>query len=184
MRDDMQQVVERLADVKVGDAHPRLGTGHHRGARRNDRRAAQAIKDLEKKKTPPGQSPPAGQPTDPPLVEKLAELKMIRSLQMRINRRTQRYGEMIEGEQAETPELLEALSRAGRAATAGLPGNRRFEPRPQRLRFPIGGRTWQNGGRLGGKRSQFSCDRGDEARKSMNLSVGVRFVGQIDGMSE
>ena len=34
---------------------------------------------------------------------------MIRSLQMRINKRTQRYGEMIEGEQAETAELLEAL---------------------------------------------------------------------------
>ena len=34
---------------------------------------------------------------------------MIRSLQMRINRRTKRYGEMIEGEQAETPDLLKAL---------------------------------------------------------------------------
>ena len=34
---------------------------------------------------------------------------MIRSLQMRINKRTQRYGEMIEGEQAETAELIEAL---------------------------------------------------------------------------
>jgi hypothetical protein len=42
-------------------------------------------------------------------VEKIAELKMIRSLQMRINLRTQRYGKMIEGEQAETEELLEAL---------------------------------------------------------------------------
>ena len=34
---------------------------------------------------------------------------MIRSLQMRINRRTVRYGKIIEGEQAETPELLDAL---------------------------------------------------------------------------
>jgi hypothetical protein len=34
---------------------------------------------------------------------------MIRSLQMRINRRTQRYGAMIEGEQAEVSEVLEAL---------------------------------------------------------------------------
>jgi hypothetical protein len=71
----------------------------------------QAMDNLDKKKMPPGQSPPAGEPTDPPLVEKLAELKMIRSLQMRVNRRTQRYGELIEGEQADKPELLEALSR-------------------------------------------------------------------------
>jgi hypothetical protein len=34
---------------------------------------------------------------------------MIRALQMRINRRTQRYGKIIEGEQAETPELLDAM---------------------------------------------------------------------------
>jgi hypothetical protein len=34
---------------------------------------------------------------------------MIRALQMRINQRTQRFGRMIEGEQAETADLLEAL---------------------------------------------------------------------------
>jgi len=43
------------------------------------------------------------------LVEKIAELKMIRSLQMRINNRTKTYGEMIQGDQAETPDLLKAL---------------------------------------------------------------------------
>jgi hypothetical protein len=43
------------------------------------------------------------------LVEKLADLKMIRSLQMRINNRTKTYGEMIQGDQAETPDLLKAL---------------------------------------------------------------------------
>jgi hypothetical protein len=36
---------------------------------------------------------------------------MIRALQMRINRRTQRYGAMIDGEQAQTPELLDALAK-------------------------------------------------------------------------
>ena len=112
MRDDMQQVTERLADVEGRIAHAGVGTGHHRGAwRKRSRRWTRRIKDLDKKRTPPGQSPPAGQPTDPPLVDKLAELKMIRSLQMRINRRTQRYGKIIEGEQAETPELLEALAK-------------------------------------------------------------------------
>jgi hypothetical protein len=44
-------------------------------------------------------------------VDKIAELKMIRALQMRINRRTVRYGKILEGEPAQTPELLEALSK-------------------------------------------------------------------------
>jgi archaellum component FlaC len=67
-----------------------------------------AIKDLEKNRSRPGQ-PASGEPGEPELVNKLAELKMIRSLQNRIYQRTQRYGEMIEGEQAETSELIKAL---------------------------------------------------------------------------
>jgi hypothetical protein len=50
-----------------------------------------------------------GQPQDPPLVDVLAELKMIRALQMRVNGRTERYAKLIEGEQAEKAELLDAL---------------------------------------------------------------------------
>jgi hypothetical protein len=111
MREDMQQVTERLADVNVGDLTQELEQDIIEALEETIAALDKAIKDLEKKKTPPGQSPPAGQPGDPPLVDKLAELKMIRALQMRINRRTVRYGKIIEGEQAETPELLEALSK-------------------------------------------------------------------------
>ncbi|MBL9124873.1 MAG: hypothetical protein JNG90_14650, partial [Planctomycetaceae bacterium] len=53
--------------------------------------------------------PPPGEPQEPPLVDQLAELRMIRSLQMRVNRRTQTYTKLIDGEQAEKPELLEAI---------------------------------------------------------------------------
>jgi hypothetical protein len=110
MRDDMQQVTERLADVNVGTFTQELEQDIIEALEETIAALDKAIKDLEKKKTPPGQAPPAGQPGDPPLVDKLSELKMIRSLQMRINRRTQRYGKIIEGEQAETPELLDALA--------------------------------------------------------------------------
>jgi len=109
MRDDMQQVSELLADVKVGMLTQDLEVDIIEALEETIAALDKAIKDLEKKKTPPGQSPPAGQPGDPPLVDKLAELKMIRALQMRINRRTERYSKIIEGEQAETPELLDAL---------------------------------------------------------------------------
>ncbi len=109
MRDDMQQVAERLVELKVGKFTQQLEQDIIEALEETIAALGKAIKDLEKNKTHPGQSPPAGQPGDPPLVDKIAELKMIRALQMRINRRTQRYAEIIEGEQAETHELLEAL---------------------------------------------------------------------------
>jgi hypothetical protein len=111
MRDDMQQVARRLADLKVGELTQGLEQDIIEALEETIAALEQAIGDLDKKRTPPGKSPPAGQPTEPPLVEKLAELKMIRALQMRINRRTMRYGKLIEGEQAEAPELLEALAK-------------------------------------------------------------------------
>ena len=111
MRDDMQQVAQRLGETKVGSFTQQLEQDILEALEETIAALDKAIKDLDKKKTPPGQSPPAGQPTDPPLVDKLSEIKMIRALQMRINRRTQRYGKIIEGEQAETPELLDALAK-------------------------------------------------------------------------
>ncbi len=36
---------------------------------------------------------------------------MIRAMQMRINRRTERYSKLVEGEQAARADLLEALDR-------------------------------------------------------------------------
>jgi len=57
-----------------------------------------------------------GRPAEPgeqPLVDKLSELKMIRSLQMRVNTRTRRFAQVLgEGiEEAEEPELLDAVKR-------------------------------------------------------------------------
>lgn len=53
------------------------------------------------------------QPGEQPLVDKLSELKMIRSLQMRVNTRTGRFAQLLAGdvEQAEEPELFEAVRR-------------------------------------------------------------------------
>jgi hypothetical protein len=109
MRDDMRQVAERLAAVKVDKLTQSIEQDIIAALEETITALDKSIKDLEKKRTPPGQQPAAGQPGEMPLVDKLAELKMIRSLQMRINKRTQRYGEMIKGDQAETPDLLQAL---------------------------------------------------------------------------
>jgi hypothetical protein len=46
-----------------------------------------------------------GSPQDQRLIDMLAELKMIRSMQLRVNSRTEVYGKQYEGEQAPTPAL-------------------------------------------------------------------------------
>jgi hypothetical protein len=111
MREDMQQVVARLAELKVGKITQGLEEDIIAALEETIAALQQAMRNLENSRTPRGQQPPVGMMAEPPLVDKLAELKMIRSLQMRINRRTQRYGEMIAGQRADTPELLDALER-------------------------------------------------------------------------
>ena len=46
---------------------------------------------------------------EPPLVDVLSELKMLRTLQVRINRRTTRLGASFDGEQAEEPDIVKQL---------------------------------------------------------------------------
>jgi hypothetical protein len=110
MRDDMRQVTKWLADVKVGTLTQTVEQDIIAALEETIAALEKALKDLEKNRMRPGQSSPPGEQGEPELVNKLAELKMIRSLQARIYQRTQRFGEMIEGEQAETAELLEALA--------------------------------------------------------------------------
>lgn len=62
---------------------------------------------------PGGQGGRPQEPGEQPLVDKLAELKMIRSLQLRVNTRTKRFSKLLAdgSERAEEPELLDALER-------------------------------------------------------------------------
>ena len=46
---------------------------------------------------------------DQPLVDQLAELKMLRTLQLRINRRTKQLGRMIVGDQATDGDVVDQL---------------------------------------------------------------------------
>ncbi|MCA8983724.1 MAG: hypothetical protein R3C12_14355 [Planctomycetaceae bacterium] len=50
------------------------------------------------------------QQDDPELIDLIAELKLLRSLQYRVNRRTQQLGRTVEGEQAAENSVLELLS--------------------------------------------------------------------------
>ncbi len=72
-----------------------------------------ALKKAQREQQARRASPPGagGQPTDPPLVDNLAELKMIRALQIRVNRRTAIYQEMLERDGESFEKLLSQLHR-------------------------------------------------------------------------
>ena len=111
VRGDMEQVVERLAQVKVGQITQDIELDIIAALEEMIEALQKAQKEMDDKKSPPG-NPPPGQPQDPPLVDLLAEVKMIRALQMRVNRRTQRYSRLVEGDKStENTELQEALRR-------------------------------------------------------------------------
>jgi hypothetical protein len=114
VREDMQQIVQRLAQAKVGKTTQDIEVDIIDALKEIIDALRKAQKEQQRKQRPPGQQQPSGPPQDPPLVDTLAELKMIRALQMRVNTRTARYSKLVEGsdgEQAQSAELVDALQR-------------------------------------------------------------------------
>ena len=112
IRDDSLQAAGRLAKGDVG--------GTTRGIL-NDLVASleemlAALEKAQREQQAQKQNPSGGRPAEPgeqPLVDKLAELKMIRSLQLRVNGRTKRFAQLVAdgAEKADEPALLQALER-------------------------------------------------------------------------
>lgn len=118
MRDDMQQVADRLAATRVDRITQGVEEEIIQTLEELIAALQQAQKDLEEQKQRQQQPPPPGDEQEEPLVDAIAELKMIRSLQMRINARTKRYSQLLDDEddlvgQAAETELQEAISRLG-----------------------------------------------------------------------
>ena len=112
MRDDMLTVARRLERVDVGE----ITVGIEKDIVESLEEILEALqKEIEKskdKKQQPQQGQ-QGQQQDQGLVDILSELKMLRSLQYRVNRRTKQLGRLVEGEQASDPDLraqLQSLS--------------------------------------------------------------------------
>ncbi len=78
MRDDVRQIVERLAQAKVGKLTQNTEEDVLAALKEMIEAFKKAQQDREDKKRPAG-PPPPGQPQEPPLVDLLAELKMIRA---------------------------------------------------------------------------------------------------------
>jgi hypothetical protein len=109
VRYDAHQLASRFAQTKVDTLTQGMAEDIIAALKEIIASLKQAQKDLEKNGQAAGEPSPPGGLADQPLVELLAELKMIRAMQMRINVRTARYAKMIEGEQAQTAGLIEVL---------------------------------------------------------------------------
>lgn len=112
VRDDARQVAARLSRTDVSATTQGIQRDIVTGLQEMLSALEKAQRDQQASEK--GQS--GGRPAEPgeqPLVDKLSELKMIRSLQMRVNTRTKRFSKLLADgkERAEEPELLDALDR-------------------------------------------------------------------------
>jgi hypothetical protein len=116
MRDDMQQVADRLTAVKVDGITQGIEEDIIQALEEIIESLQQAQQDQKDNQQQNSQQNMAGQPQEQPLVDQIAELKMIRALQMRVNTRTDRYAQLLDDiddpkGQATDDELLQALNR-------------------------------------------------------------------------
>ena len=116
MRDDMIQVSGRLSEGNPGRITQEIEEDIIDTLDYVIEALVQAQQDLqEQQQSPPQQSPPMD-PGDMPLVDQIQELKMIRGLQYRINKRHQRYSRLLDdpddllGESSD-PDIQEALQK-------------------------------------------------------------------------
>ena len=107
VRDDMQTVVQRLAQVKVGVVTQGVEQDIIAALEEAIAAIQQAQKDAQDKKGQAGGRP--GEPQEPPLVGLLSELKMIRTLQMRVNKKTDRYVKWLADGQVDLDEIAPDL---------------------------------------------------------------------------
>jgi hypothetical protein len=105
VRDDMKNVARRLGKADVGSVTQVIEQDIISLLKEMIEALKKARQNMANK---PSQSQP-GPPQDQKLLDLLAELKMIRSMQVRVNSRTRVYGEKYTGEQAADPDIQKEL---------------------------------------------------------------------------
>jgi hypothetical protein len=108
MRDDAQEVAERLAKLDVGPITQSAEEAVIDALREMIAALQQAQEDLEKRQQQSQQQATATEAGDVPLVDQLAELRMIRALQMRVNTRTQRCAKLLPDQDDPTGQVTDA----------------------------------------------------------------------------
>ncbi|MGH7194999.1 MAG: hypothetical protein ACREJM_15915, partial [Candidatus Saccharimonadales bacterium] len=115
LREDMETVAGRLSQAKVDSLTQATEKDVIAALEEMIAAFQKAQKDQEEQQQRQDQQQ-AGEQQEPPLVDNLAELRMIRALQMRVNKRTQEYAKLVSGDegQADQAELLESLEKLSR----------------------------------------------------------------------
>ena len=113
MREDILTVAQRLENGNAGELTQEIQRDIVEALQEM---AAALQKEMEKSDDKKNQQQqqqqsPQNADGDPVLVELIAELKMLRTLQKRINRRTRQIGREIDGDQAQNEDLLKQLNR-------------------------------------------------------------------------
>ena len=113
MREDMEQIAHRLGQTKVDNLTQNIEEDVIQTLQELIEALQKAQQELEEQQQ---QQQQQQQDQDQPLVDTLAEIKMIRSLQMRINTRTKRYARLLDDiddptGQASDGDLQQALQK-------------------------------------------------------------------------
>lgn len=108
LRDQMKVVQARLFKSDVGTFTQSIEEDIIASLKEMVAALKKAQQDMKDKKDQPP-PPPGGKPPDQRLIDMLAELKMIRSLQLQINNRTKAYATQYPGEQADEPDIIKEL---------------------------------------------------------------------------
>jgi hypothetical protein len=106
VREDMKHVQTRLGVVDSGKVTQAIEEDIISTLKEMIEALKKARQELDQRKSPPGQPPPN---QDQKLLDKIAELKMIRAMQVRVNTRTTMYGRQYQGEQTNDTILRREL---------------------------------------------------------------------------
>jgi hypothetical protein len=110
VRQDMRHVEKRLELTDVHEVTQTIEKDIIENLKEMIAALKNAEKELKDEKQKPSQGDgKSGQPGDKKLLELIQELKMIRSLQKRVNDRTELYGRRYPGEQAGERQIIEEL---------------------------------------------------------------------------
>ncbi len=108
VRDDMQNVARRLGKADAGSVTQVIEQDVINTLKEMIEALKKARKKLQESRSQP--PPSSGQPPPQSLIDLLAELKMIRAMQVRVNTRTRVYAERYTGEQAADTEIQRELA--------------------------------------------------------------------------
>ena len=110
-RFDMEDIKSRLDGVKLDSVTIAVEDAVIAALQEMLEAIDMAIKEAEKRKENPPQSdsPPGGEQETEPLIQALSELRMIRSMQQRVNDRTGRYEKEVEQLRAEANPDFESI---------------------------------------------------------------------------